>query len=117
MFNILAYRQKLPFGLLHIQIHFRMYDKITILVNEAKDLASNVLPAGLLVVHDTSGGRQNDVAELTRRQELVNPGLDVINLDVETGGDDAHLVKTAVKENSNLTSTVVVNELEVVNVA
>lgn len=87
------------------------------LVNETEDLASNVLPAGLLVVHDTSRSGKDDVAELTGRKELVDPGLDVINLDVETGGDDTNLVKTAVKENSDLTGTVVINELEVLNVA
>ena len=76
-----------------------------------------MLPAGLLVVHDTSRSGKDDVAELTGRKELVDPGLDVINLDVETGGDDTNLVKTAVKENSDLTGAVVINELEVLNVA
>jgi hypothetical protein len=36
------------------------------LVEETKDLASNVLPAGLLVVHDTGRGGEHDEAELTR---------------------------------------------------
>jgi hypothetical protein len=32
---------------------------------EAEELASNVLAASLLVVHDTSGGGQDNVTELT----------------------------------------------------
>lgn len=38
------------------------------LVKKAKDLASDVLSSGLLMVHDTSRGGENNVAELTRRQ-------------------------------------------------
>ena len=117
MFNILAYRQKLPFGLLHIQIHFRMYDKITILVNEAKDLASNVLPAGLLVVHDTSRGGQDDVAELTRGEQLDGPLLEVAELDGVAGVDDTALVHTAVELDDDLARAVVVNLLEFTDVA
>jgi hypothetical protein len=36
------------------------------LVEETEDLASNVLPPGLLVVHDTSRGGEDNVTELTR---------------------------------------------------
>lgn len=35
------------------------------LVEETDNLASNVLPSGLLVVHDTGRGGKDDVAELT----------------------------------------------------
>lgn len=87
------------------------------LVDETENLASNVLPASLLVVHDTSRGGQDDVAELTRGEKLVDPVLEVVNLDIETGRDNANLVETAVEEDSDLACTVVVNELEVVNVA
>jgi hypothetical protein len=38
------------------------------LVEETEDLASNVLPPGLLVVHDTSRGGEDDETELTRGQ-------------------------------------------------
>lgn len=62
------------------------------LVEEAKNLSGNVLPPGLLVVHNTSGGGEDDVAELTRRQELDNPLLEIAELDVVAGGDDTGLV-------------------------
>lgn len=38
------------------------------LVEEAEDLATGVLAAGLLVVHDAERGRQDDVSELVRKE-------------------------------------------------
>lgn len=64
------------------------------LVEEAEELASNVLAASLLVVHDTSGGGQDDEAELTRGKELGSPLLEVTELDGVAGVDDTALVET-----------------------
>merc|ERR1712176_445305 len=69
------------------------------LVEETDDLAGDVLSPGLLVVHDTSGGGEDNVTELTRRQELDDPLLEVTELD-----DD-------------LAVTVVVDLLELADVA
>jgi len=63
------------------------------LVEEAKDLAGDVLAPGLLVVHDTSGGGQDDVAELTRGQQLGDPLLELTELDVVAGVDNTALVQ------------------------
>lgn len=54
-----------------------------------------MLAAGLLVVHDTGGGGQDDVAELTRGQKLDSPLLKVTELDGVTGVDDTALVQAA----------------------
>lgn len=75
-----------------------------------------MLPAGLLVVHDTGGGGEDDVTELTGRQELDNPLLEVAKLDVVAGRDDTGLVDAAVKLDNNLAVAVVVNLLELANV-
>lgn len=56
-----------------------------------------MLAAGLLVVHDTSGGGQDDVAELTRGEELGGPLLEVTELDGVAGVDDTALVETGGK--------------------
>lgn len=87
------------------------------LVEETDDLASNVLAAGLLVVHDTGRGGQDDVAELTGGQQLDNPLLEVAELDVVAGGDDTGLVEAAVELDNDLARAVVVNLLELANVA
>ena len=87
------------------------------LVEEANDLASNVLPPGLLVVHDTGRGGEDDVAELTRGKELDNPLLEVAELDVVAGRDDTSLVQAAVQLDDNLAVPVVVDLLKFSNVA
>ena len=53
-----------------------------------------MLSPGLLVVHDASGGGEDDVAELTRWEELSDPLLHVTELDVVAWADDASLVET-----------------------
>jgi hypothetical protein len=108
------------------------------LVEEANDLAGNVLSSGLLVVHDTSRGGEDDIAELTGRQQLDDPLLEIGQADVVAGGDDTSLVETihgqvrqrscavlplskgdlpAVKLDDNLARAVVVDLLELANVA
>lgn len=63
------------------------------LVEEANDLSGNVLASGLLVVHDTSRGGEHDVSELTRRQQLDNPLLELVQADIVAGRDDTGLVQ------------------------
>jgi hypothetical protein len=87
------------------------------LVEETDDLAGNVLSTGLLVVHDTGRGGQDDVAELTGGQQLDDPLLEVTELDVVAGGDDTSLVETAVQLNDDLAGAVVIDLLELANVA
>ena len=76
-----------------------------------------MLASGLLVVHDTGRGGQDNVAELTGGQQLDDPLLEVGETDVVSGGDDTSLVETAVQLNDNLARSVVVNLLELANVA
>lgn len=86
------------------------------LIEETKDLARNVLPPGLLVIHDAGGGGENDVTELTRREELDNPLLEVTELDVVAGRDDTGLVDAAVELDDDLAVAVVIDLLELANV-
>lgn len=76
-----------------------------------------MLPTGLLVVHNPGRGGKDDVTELTRRKELDNPLLEVAELDVVAGRDDTGLVDAAVELDDNLAVAVVVNLLELANVA
>jgi hypothetical protein len=64
------------------------------LVEETKDLSSNVLASGLLVVHDTGGGGEDNVSELTRWQKLDDPLLEIGDLYVVSWADDTGLVET-----------------------
>ena len=55
-----------------------------------------MFPPSLFVIHDTSGGSEDDVSELTRWQELNNPFLEVTELNVVAGADDTGLVDAAI---------------------
>lgn len=87
------------------------------LVEESNDLSSDMLATSLLVVHNTSRGREHNVTELTRRQQLDNPFLEVAQLNVVARADDAGLVNAAVELDDNLARAVVVDLLEFTNVA
>jgi hypothetical protein len=76
-----------------------------------------VLSPGLLVVHDTGRGGEDDLAEGTGGEEQVDPVLDGVNGDVEAGRDDARLVETAVELDDDLAASVVVDDLELADVA
>jgi hypothetical protein len=86
------------------------------------------------VIHDTSGGSEDDVSELTRWQELNNPFLEVTELNVVAGADDTGFVDATIqldrglrKESAhvlpsvelddNFAVAVVINFLELANVA
>ena len=66
------------------------------LVEEPNDLARDVLASCLLVVHDTSRGCEHHVSELTRRQELDDPLLEICEADVVSGRDDTGLVEAMI---------------------
>ena len=74
---------------------FARHARYRALVKETDDLAGDVLSPRLLVVHDASGGGEDDVAELTGRQELDNPLLEVTELHVVAWADDTGLVEAA----------------------
>jgi len=76
-----------------------------------------VLASGLLVVHDTGRGGEHDVSELTRWQQLDNPLLELVQADVVAGRDDTGLVQAAVELDDDLAGAVVIDLLELANVA
>jgi len=76
-----------------------------------------MLASGLLVVHDTGGGGEDDVSELTGWEKLDNPLLEICETDVVSWGDDTGLVETAVQLDDNLSGSVVVDLLKFANVS
>ena len=86
------------------------------LVEVTQNLSSGVAATGLLVVHDTGGGGEDDVTELAGRQETGNPLLDLVQLDVETGGDDTGLVDASDELDNDLSGAVVIDLLELADV-
>jgi hypothetical protein len=89
----------------------------TPLVEESQNLASDMLSPCLLVVHDTRRCSQDNMTELTRRQKVDDPLLQVRELDVIAWRDDTTLVEAAVKLDDDLAVAMVVNFFELANVA
>eukprot|EP00619_Florenciella_sp_RCC1007_P012524 CAMPEP_0205920004 /NCGR_PEP_ID=MMETSP1325-20131115/10802_1 /ASSEMBLY_ACC=CAM_ASM_000708 /TAXON_ID=236786 /ORGANISM="Florenciella sp., Strain RCC1007" /LENGTH=150 /DNA_ID=CAMNT_0053287655 /DNA_START=136 /DNA_END=586 /DNA_ORIENTATION=- len=89
---------------------------MNLLVEEAEDLATGLLPAALLVVHDAVGGGKHHVAELPAREEVGDPVLDLVVLAVETRRDHTALVDAAGELHHDLTPSVVVHNGELANV-
>lgn len=89
---------------------------ISNLVEETENLTTSVLATSFFVIHDTSRGGQDEVTELTRRQQVLGPLFEVSNLDVEARRDDTTLVQTTSELDDNLTGTVVIDFFEFTNV-
>jgi len=48
------------------------------LIEKAQKLASGVLSAGLVVIHNSISGGEHDVTETTGRKDILNPLLNVL---------------------------------------
>lgn len=69
------------------------------------------------MVHDTGGGGKDDVTKLTSWEKLDNPLLEIGETDVVSWGDDTGLVETTVELDNDLAGTVVIDLLELSDVA
>lgn len=70
-------------------------------VEVTENLATDVLSLGLFVVHDTVGGGEDDLAELSGGKNVVDELLEVSDFEVVSGGDDSALVQSSVQLNHN----------------
>ena len=80
---------------------FRAF-QASVSVEVAEDLATDVLSLGLFVVHDAVGGGEDDLSELSGGEDVVDELLEVLELEVVSGGDHAALVESAVELNDDL---------------
>jgi len=69
------------------------------------------------VVHDASTCGEHDVSELTRGKKFYNPLLKITELDVVAWADAASLVDAAVQLDHDFAIAVIVNFLELADVA
>lgn len=75
-----------------------------------------MLSLGFFVVHDSVGGGEDDISELSGWEDVVDELLEVFDLEVVSGGDDTALVQSAVQLNNDLACSLVVNDLELTDV-
>ena len=76
-----------------------------------------MLSARFVMVHDAGRGGEDDVPELTRRQQLGDPLFELVELDVVARRDAACLVDAARELDDDLAGAVVVHLLELVDVS
>lgn len=68
------------------------------------------------MVHDAIGGGEHQLTELARGEQVGRQLLDLVQGDVESGGDDTALVQTTEQVDDDLSASVIVDDLEVSNV-
>ena len=76
-----------------------------------------MLFTGLFVVHNTLVGSQNESAELTGWEDSVAEVLEVLELKIEVGGDHTALVESSVEVNADLSTSGIIDDLELTNVS
>ena len=86
-------------------------------VEESKDLSSNVLGSGLVVVHDTQVSGEDNNTELTGWQDGVGEVLEILKLKIESGGDNSALVESSIQVDNDLASASIINDLKLIDVA
>ena len=69
------------------------------------------------MIHDAVRRGHDDVTELARRQQVGDPLLNVVDRHIETRRDDTGLVDAADQIDDDLARAVVVDNLELANVA
>lgn len=69
------------------------------------------------MVHDARRGGEDDVAERTGGKHVRNPALNLVKRNAEAGRDNTALVDATVQVDDDLARTVVVDNVEVANVA
>ena len=68
------------------------------------------------VVHDTVGGGNNQETELSGGKDVVGPLFVIVELKVESGGDDTAFIDSAQKFDDDLATSVIINDFEFTNV-
>ena len=86
-------------------------------VEETEDLTTDLSLSGLVLGDDTLVGGENDVTELSGREDGVAELLEVLELEVESGRDNTALVESSVEVNNDLVATLVIDNGELTNIA
>ena len=75
-----------------------------------------MLSLGFFVIHNTVGGGEDDISELSGWEDVVDELLEILDLEIVSGGDDSALVQSAVQLNNDLACSLVVNDFELIDV-
>merc|ERR1719183_621893 len=84
---------------------------------EAYNFATRVFPTGFLVVHDAIRGSEHNMTELARRQEVGGKLLQATKRDIKSRRDHATFVDTTNQVDDDFACSVVINNLQIADVA
>lgn len=85
-------------------------------IKEPDDFASDMSFSALLMCEDALGGREHQLSELSRRQDVIGPLLEIADEDVVARANHPALVNAADELDDNLLAAVVVDYLELADV-
>ena len=86
-------------------------------IEESQELSTSLLLTCLLVSQDSVGSGQHDVTKSTGRKDVQDPLLNVLDTDVESGGDNSAFIDSTNEVNYNLSRSMVVDDLELADVS
>ena len=72
---------------------------------------------GLIVVKNALGGGQDQVAELSRREDVGSPALEVVQRNVKARRNDTAFVDSAEQLDDDFARTMIVNDFEFADVS
>lgn len=86
------------------------------LIKPADDLSTKMFLTCGVVVHDTLGGGDDEVAELAGGEELGGVGLDIFSLYVEGGGHGGAFVDTSLEVDDSLSAAGIIDEDDIIDI-
>ena len=75
-----------------------------------------MLSFGLFVVHDAEGGSEDDVAELSGGEDVVDELFEVLQSQIISWGNHAAFIQSAVELNNDLATSLIINYLKFADV-
>ena len=92
--------------------YFQEFSRQNFSEEKSKNFPTEMLPPGLLVVHDAPGGGEDNKSELSGRQKVVSPLLNISDGDVKPGRDYTTLVQTTSQIDNDFSSSMIVHNLK-----
>ena len=86
-------------------------------VEESQYLSSDLSLSGIIVIHDSLVGSKDNVSELSGGEDLNEEFLEVLELNIESWGNDSTFVESSVKFDDDLSGSLVINDLEVIDIS
>jgi hypothetical protein len=75
-----------------------------------------MLLSRLFMVHDSLSSGEYGISELSGRENLWDNLLEVGKFDIKSRRDDAALVQSTVEFDNDLSSSLIINDLKIINV-